>query len=339
MESRRKSIRIKDYDYSSPGAYFVTMVTKERAPIFGLIEDGRLNLSKIGEIAKLEWDRLPLHFSEIKTDEFVIMPNHIHCIIFIAESQVKATLQNRSCNLVGKNIDQCTIMPYDGESPQRESIGQVRATLQNQPGITLGEGNDQQLIMPYDGGSPQQESTGLVRATLINQPGTTLHEGIDQQLISSCFGGSPQRESTGQVRATLQNQPGTTLGEGIDQQLIPSCYGGSPQRESTGQVRATLQNRSGILAVDNNGQQVILSRDGGSPQQTKGPKPGSIGAIIGQYKSRVTKRTWRDPKCKGREIWQRNYYEHIIRDREEYNRIVRYILDNPSNWPKDEKIK
>lgn len=154
MESRRKSIRIKDYDYSSPGAYFVTMVTKERAPIFGLIEDGRLNLSKIGEIAKLEWDRLPLHFSEIKTDEFVIMPNHIHCIIFIAESQVKATLQNRSCNLVGKNIDQCTIMPYDGESPQRESIGQVRATLQNQPGTTLGEVIDQQLISSCYGGSP-----------------------------------------------------------------------------------------------------------------------------------------------------------------------------------------
>ena len=46
-------------------------------------------------------------------------------------------------------------------------------------------------------------------------------------------------------------------------------------------------------------QQMILPEDGGSPQPPKGPKPGTIGAIIGQYKSRVTKRIWRDPNIKG----------------------------------------
>ena len=80
---------------------------------------------------------------------------------------------------------------------------------------------------------------------------------------------------------------------------------------------------------------MIAPNNDGSSQPAKGPKPGSIGAIISQYKSRVTKRIWRDPIWKKQEIWQRNYYEHIIRDQEEYNRIVRYILDNPLNLSKD----
>ncbi len=130
--------------------------------------------------------------------------------------------------------------------------------------------------------------------------------------------GSPQQlqESAGQVRATLQNQSGNLIGKNIDQWTILPNDDGSPQRESTGQVRATLQNLPGITKGEDTSQRSIPPRDDGSPQPPKGPIPGSIGAIIGQYKSRVTKRIWRDPIWKRQEIWQRNYYEHIIRDEE-----------------------
>ena len=110
MEQRRNLIRLLDYDYSSPGAYFVTMVTKDRLRIFGDIVDGKLHLSKIGKIARLEWERLPFHFPEIKTGEFVVMPDHIHCIIHIVESQVRATHQNLPEITNGENIRQLMIV-------------------------------------------------------------------------------------------------------------------------------------------------------------------------------------------------------------------------------------
>jgi putative transposase len=66
-----------------------------------------------------------------------------------------------------------------------------------------------------------------------------------------------------------------------------------------------------------------------------GPLPGSLGAIIGQFKSRVTKRIWTLPGLERRPIWQRNYYERIIRDEEEFKRIVQYIDCNVMKWEED----
>ena len=71
--------------------------------------------------------------------------------------------------------------------------------------------------------------------------------------------------------------------------------------------------------------------------QTKpnGPKRGSIGAIIGAYKMSVTRRI--QAECNGANIWQRNYYEHIIRNDDDHNRIQFYIESNPANWMDDEE--
>ena len=66
-----------------------------------------------------------------------------------------------------------------------------------------------------------------------------------------------------------------------------------------------------------------------------GPASGSIGAIIAQYKSIVTKRIRRLPDAPGHPIWQRNYYEHIIRSEESLNQIRQYIVNNPSRWAED----
>jgi len=72
-----------------------------------------------------------------------------------------------------------------------------------------------------------------------------------------------------------------------------------------------------------------------SPSKTKpnGPKRGSIGAIVGAYKMSVTRRI--QAECNEANIWQRNYYEHIIRNNNDYNRIEFYIASNPLNWMED----
>ncbi len=79
----RRSIRLKGYDYSQPGAYFITICTKNRKCLFGNIINGKMILNDAGHIAQNCWLEIPNHYSNVILDEFVIMPNHIHGIIII----------------------------------------------------------------------------------------------------------------------------------------------------------------------------------------------------------------------------------------------------------------
>ncbi len=98
---RIKSARLKGYDYSSNGAYFITICTKNREPFFGEIIDGEMKLSEMGKIANDCWEQIPQHFPFVQLGEFVIMPNHVHGIVIIdknndtiAETQNFASLNN-----------------------------------------------------------------------------------------------------------------------------------------------------------------------------------------------------------------------------------------------------
>lgn len=79
----RRSIRLKGYDYSHSGAYFVTIVTQGRAALFGTIENGEMQLNDAGEMIVKWWNELPNKFPQITLGAFVIMPNHVHGIIII----------------------------------------------------------------------------------------------------------------------------------------------------------------------------------------------------------------------------------------------------------------
>ncbi len=82
----RKSIRLKGYDYSQPGDYFVTICTKNRVCIFGEIGEGRMTANAIGEVVEECWKSIPEHFQNSNVDVFQIMPNHVHGIITIEEN-------------------------------------------------------------------------------------------------------------------------------------------------------------------------------------------------------------------------------------------------------------
>jgi putative transposase len=79
----RRSIRLKEYDYSQSGAYFVTICAHDRECLFGEIVDGKMILNDVGRMVQAIWDDIPSHYAGIDTDAFIIMPNHIHTIIFI----------------------------------------------------------------------------------------------------------------------------------------------------------------------------------------------------------------------------------------------------------------
>ena len=83
----RRSIRLKGYDYSQPGWYFVTIVVKDLECLFGDVVDAEMAMNDAGNVTQTCWLDIPNHFPNVHLDEFIIMPNHIHGIIFIIDDE------------------------------------------------------------------------------------------------------------------------------------------------------------------------------------------------------------------------------------------------------------
>jgi len=169
----RRSIRLPGFDYARPGAYFVTICTYERECILGQIKDGIIIPSEYGRVVESRWHALPRHFPHVRLDAFVIMPNHVHGIIVLADS---------------------------------------------------------------------------------------------------------------------------------------------PSRPRSGRGEAFAANASPL----------------------QGTQPGSLGAIVQNFKSVTTRQINQMRGTPGMPLWQRNYYEHVIRNEDELNQIHTYIIENPRRWEWDE---
>jgi REP element-mobilizing transposase RayT len=87
---RRRSIRLKDYDYAQVGAYFVTIVVQDRKCLFGEIIGGVLQLNAAGLMVQAVWEDLSNHYAGIDPDAFVVMPNHIHGIVVLVGTEAHA---------------------------------------------------------------------------------------------------------------------------------------------------------------------------------------------------------------------------------------------------------
>ena len=79
----RRSIRLKGYDYTQAGAYFVTICTQNRECLFGEVVDGVIRPNTHGAIVFEAWHDLPNHYPNVTLDAFVVMPNHVHGIIML----------------------------------------------------------------------------------------------------------------------------------------------------------------------------------------------------------------------------------------------------------------
>ncbi len=179
----RKPLRLPDFDYAAAGAYFVTVCSYLRRPIFGRVVGDRCSLSSLGEVVQSIWQKIPAHFKNTQLDEYIVMPNHVHGILWI--------------------------LPNDSQSnsaSQANSFAKVGARH----------------------ASPLQT------------------------------------------------------------------------------------------------------------QQAAGTKSGSLGAIIGSFKSALTREANRQNINNGQPIWQRNYHEHILRDEEDLFLHRKYIQENPLKWALDD---
>jgi putative transposase len=124
----RRSIRLKGYDYTQPGAYFVTICTYHRDEIFGKIINGEMNLSPLGEIVCAEWMRSAELRKEIRIfdDEFIIMPNHLHGIGWIVGADGVRPEKD------GVRPEKDGVLPENPTLPIKERAQALRPNVQGQ---------------------------------------------------------------------------------------------------------------------------------------------------------------------------------------------------------------
>jgi len=125
----RHSIRLRKYDYSLPGSYFVTICTQNKKCLFGNVIDGKMILNDTGKMVQMIWNEIPQYYLGINIDQFQIMPNHIHGIIVITtEPYVGAdpcVCPGIGANPVGADPRVC---PKNNGQTQGSVIGQTQGS-------------------------------------------------------------------------------------------------------------------------------------------------------------------------------------------------------------------
>lgn len=228
----RRSIRLRGYDYTRAGAYYVTVCTQGRLSLFGDVVNDVMVPNAMGNIVQRCWDAIPEHMPMVVCDAFVVMPNHVHGIVVIRE-------RHRGRDPVGADHDRPNTMP------------------------------------------------GFVRANDDRPPTTPSTVTTDAS-------------NDGPTDPTA-NAPRAPIRADHDRPLRPPADPGA--RPPTSMP---------IVPV------------------------GSLGRIVRAFKSAVTRAAYNDGLLpRGTPVWQRNYYERIIRDTAEHDRIAQYIAENPANWGKD----
>lgn len=115
-KQNRKIIRLKDYDYSFPGWYYITICTKNFNSWFGKVKNGSVEYNWLGKIAQKYFLEIPDHFKNTEIDEFIIMPNHLHGIIIINDNVVgkRDRVSLRGFGNIGKDSLSLIVNQYKG---------------------------------------------------------------------------------------------------------------------------------------------------------------------------------------------------------------------------------
>lgn len=122
----RRSIRLREYDYARPGAYFVTICARERTCLLGDVTKGVMILNSYGQVVESCWQALPLHFSHVQGDAFVIMPNHVHGIIVLRRGEAFAA---NASPLQGTKSGSLGAIVQNFKSVTTRRINQMRGML------------------------------------------------------------------------------------------------------------------------------------------------------------------------------------------------------------------
>ena len=147
----RRSIRLKGYDYTQSGVYFVTVCVQDRSSRFGEVVEGEMVLNDAGRMVWEVWGTLPTHYGAVELDTFIVMPNHLHGLFALHPDR-----SNPVCvgEVVGgfkslvtveyiRGVKKLHWPPFEGRLLQRdyyehivrddESLDRIREYIQNNP--------------------------------------------------------------------------------------------------------------------------------------------------------------------------------------------------------------
>lgn len=146
---RRSSPRLESYDYSKQGAYFLTICTYQHQGLFGNVRDGNMHLNPAGEMVESTWLELDEFYSFVQLDAYIIMPNHVHGIILLQESDtvgvsdIMQRFKSKTTHLYGLGVRQTQWLPYHERLWQRsfydhiirqaESLDRIREYIYHNP--------------------------------------------------------------------------------------------------------------------------------------------------------------------------------------------------------------
>lgn len=103
---QRKHIRLSQYDYSTPGGYFITICTRNRAALFGSLAGGEVLLSEQGQMATACFEELGQHIPGLSVDNFCVMPDHVHAILVIEPVGPPYMAADRSKQILSRAVQQ-----------------------------------------------------------------------------------------------------------------------------------------------------------------------------------------------------------------------------------------
>jgi len=168
----RRSIRLQGYDYTQARAYFVTMCARHRECLFGEVMDGKMLLNTAGNIVDECWRAIPVHFKHTALDTFVVMPNHIHGIIVIANVVVGA---RHAVPLQPSDNTERFGQPIPGSLPTIVRSFKSAATrrineMRDSPGATLWQRNYYEHVIRNQG------ALDAIRGYIRDNPGMWMHD-------------------------------------------------------------------------------------------------------------------------------------------------------------------
>jgi putative transposase len=251
-------------------------------------------------VAEALWQRIPRHFPHVQLDAWVVMPNHVHGILVIAGDTTRGEASQ-------ENVPSTDPMVSSGT----ESAGQLIA------------GDASPLRQRGAGSSPENVSSMDVIA-----PGEA--DLAEQAVVGDTSRGEASAENVPSMDplasdGTVSAEQGVT---GDASPLLPHRRAGSsPENVSSMDVIAPGETDSA--------EQSIAGDASPLRERPTGLAPGSLGAIVGNFKSVTARRINRVRGTPGAPVWQRNYYEHVVRDERALNAIRQYIADNPARWAWD----
>ncbi|MDW8215319.1 MAG: transposase [Roseiflexaceae bacterium] len=297
----RRSIRLRGYDYSQPGAYFVTIVTHNRACLFGDVVNGEMQLNQYGEIVQHAWFDLPRHYPHIRLDAFCVMPNHIHAIIII----------------VGDNDDDHEHAPDVPDVPDVPVGAGLRPAPTGAASADAGAASADAGAAGTDAGAASADAgaasadAGVACVGGGMAPADAEAAGADAR--AACVGGGAASADAG-AAPTDAGTAGADAGA--------ACVGGGVPPADAGAAGV----EGGAMSAEG----------GAAPADNRAAAPRHpLSEIVRALKSFSARRINGIRQTPGVPVWQRNYYDRIIRNPMEYNWARRYIETNPANWMND----